>query len=148
MGAKNDTKNRVATLLVAPDRKSFLIGHAPNRKFEDNQWDIAGKGHVAEGDNFLETCMREVWEETGIRIPDETDLTFLGSVRYQTGTMAVYMYVLDELPEQIECNSFFEWYGKKLPEFSEYKWISFEEAGKYLYKGLFKALSELEILKN
>lgn len=136
-----DTKNRVATLIFSPEGK-LLVGHAPNRPLGDNQWDIVGKGHIDSTDNPLETCIREVWEESGISIKNSSDLNFQGVVKYQNGSMYIYTLFLEENVDELKCNSFFDWYGKQLPEFSEFMWIDLVDAKQYLYKVLYKAISE------
>lgn len=140
----NDSLDRAAALLVSPDGKSLLIGHAPNRKSGDNQWDIVGKGHIEKGDNAKNTCVREVEEEASLKI-NKDSLVYLGSAKYQKGKLHIYIYTLSEMPENIKCNSCFDWYGKSVPEFEEYKWVTFQEAKKYLYKGLVKVLDELGV---
>lgn len=143
----HDTRDRVATLIFEPSCTKILIGRAPNRPAKPFNWDVVGKGHIEVNSDTKETCVREVYEESNIVISNPGDLIFLGKIKYRGGYLFVYSYVLESMPTDIRCNCEFEWYGKMLPEFKEFKWVTLDEAKTYLYKGLVEALFSLDILK-
>jgi predicted NUDIX family NTP pyrophosphohydrolase len=79
-----------AGLLMFRKRKGeieFFLVHPGGpfwRDKDDGAWSIP-KGE-AEEENFLETAMREFWEEVGIKIDkNKTDFLFLGEVRQKSG---------------------------------------------------------------
>lgn len=127
----NDTQNRVAAIFLSPDKQSFLTGRAPNRKDRN---DFVGKGHIELGEDPLTTLKREAFEEANIDL-DEYQVLELTSVPYQKGTMFFYVIPLVEIPE-LKCNCVFDWYGRKLPEFSRFDWIPLNDWKGKLYKSL------------
>jgi 8-oxo-dGTP pyrophosphatase MutT (NUDIX family) len=46
-----------------------------NTGYQDGKWDIAGSGHVDEGETAMDAVVRECGEELGITVK-QTDLTF------------------------------------------------------------------------
>ena len=143
----NDSEDRVATIILSPDRSTFLIGHAPNRSFKkDNQWDIVGKGHIEYGDKPIESAIRETLEESNIDISG-LPTTIIDTVKYKTGHMTIVAVVLPEMSVEIICKSVFDCFGKQLPEFSVFKWITFAEAETHLYRGLYQTLTNASIFE-
>lgn len=130
----NDTKNRVAAIILSPDRKYFLTGKAPNRKYDLN--DFVGKGHIEFDETPKETLQREIFEESNIDVKD-LSFTFIDTIEYQQGQMHFYAIVLPNLPEDLKCNSYFvDFRGKKQPEFESFEWVKLEDWNTKLYKSL------------
>lgn len=145
-----DSKNRAIPIILSPDRDKMLIGRAPNKsKDKLHMFDIVGKGHIEYGDDPKDTIVREAYEEGNLDL-EGVPIQELGEVRYGEGTGFVYVLVLPEDPTNLECHAVFDWYGKQLPEFVEYKWVRLDEAEEYLYKKLGEALFQKNIssLKN
>lgn len=145
-----DSKNRVIPIILSPDRDKMLIGRAPNKsKDKPHVFDIVGKGHIEFGDDPEETLVREAYEEGDLDLKD-VPLYKLGDVKYGEGKGFVYVVVLPEEPANLKCHAVFDWFGKKIPEFIEYKWVRFDEAEEFLYKKLGEALFHKTIpeLKN
>lgn len=146
-----DTKYRVGTILIHPLGTKFLIGRAPNHANGPNQWDLVGKGHIQIGDSLEETINRETLEECGLDI-SKKDKCKIGTFPYSNGTLTLFSVDLeykDDIenifapkPSGFSCSSYFEWYGKQLPEFEEWKWIEFSDYDKYLYKSLVKLFDD------
>lgn len=142
----NDSKDRVGTFIFDPNRERILIGHAPNKKMEPNSWDLVGKGHIQYGDMKEETVNKEVLEESNIDVSELYKIE-LGDMPYNGGRLYFYALVLPEAPNEIVCKSYFNWFGKQLPEFSLFDWVTLEEAKTRLYKGLSKVIFDKK-LKN
>lgn len=132
----NDTKNRVAAIILSPDRKYFLTGKAPNRKYDLN--DFVGKGHIEFDETPEETLQREIFEESNLNVKD-LSFTFVDTIKYQQGQMHFYVIVLPELPKNLKCNSCFtDFRGKEQPEFESFEWVSLDDWNTKLYKSLQK----------
>lgn len=140
-----DSKNRAIPIILSPDREKMLIGRAPNKsKSKPHTWDIVGKGHIEYGDDPAETIVREAYEEGDLDI-EGVPMTYLGNVKYGEGKGFIYVLVLPEAPNKLECHAVFDWFGKQLPEFVEYQWVRFDEAEEFLYKKLGEALFKKNI---
>lgn len=127
----NDSNNRVAAIFLSPDKKSFLTGKAPNKKLND----FVGKGHIEIDEGPLDALKREVYEETNLNI-DDYQVFELTQVPYKKGSIYFYVIPLTAIPTNIKCNSCFEWYGRKLPEFSRFDWTALDDWKGKLYKSL------------
>ena len=98
----------------------FVIIKRHPDKDEGNSWDIAA-GKVDPGETDTEACVREVFEETGIVVSEES-LEFLGEYVYEfpgkTVVFLAYRSVLDsQLPVILN-----------LSEHIDYKWVTAKEA--------------------
>lgn len=101
----------------------LLQKRSPTKDLYPNCWDLSVGGHVIFGDSYLETAIRELEEEVGIKVGLE-DLVDKGKV-------------LVRLPHS---NEFFRVYEYKLidndliqpagEEISEIKWLSIEDIKK------------------
>ena len=58
------------------DRTEILLHRRQNTGYQDGKWDIAGSGHVDEGETAQLAIVRECKEELGIDVKIE-DLTFM-----------------------------------------------------------------------
>ena len=138
-----DSKDRVAVFLFNSN-KEFLIGVTPqNYKTKDqpHKWDIAGKGHIALGGSPEEAAVKEVYEETNIRI-EKPSLLLLDCIDYGKGKMYLYAtYSPTNFDnQQIRCNSCFEMYGRKFPELKLLIWTSLADAKTFLNKNGYDSL--------
>ncbi|MCF0124388.1 MAG: NUDIX hydrolase [Clostridia bacterium] len=148
-----DTKNRVGVIIYNSEGK-FLIEHAPNHYFGDNDWDLP-KGHIGTEDKSKEeSAKRECFEETGILLDN---ISLIGETKYKEGTITLYEAHLEDtylkglsdeeiINNYVECTTYFEADGKKWPEVTNFKFISMEEAPKELYKSLVKVFEELQLI--
>ncbi len=57
------------------DSPQILLHRRQNTGYQDGKWDIAGSGHVDEGETAREAAVRECQEELGIQVNAE-DLVF------------------------------------------------------------------------
>ncbi len=97
-------------------------------------WSVP-KGHMEQGETEVETALREVWEEAGIKVENLDD--FYGEVNYTIGNLikkkvALFAAETDAEP-QISPS-----------EILEYRWATAEEAKMLLYLGYDAVLDKLE----
>lgn len=131
-----DSKNRVAVVVISEADDRILIGHAPNVADKPNSWDFP-KGHIQEGEEAITAAIRELYEETGLVIAP-SDLTELNTVRYNGGTLTFYKVSLPSIVTDLKCNSYFEMWGKRMPELSRFDWVPADHLPSLLYKSLLK----------
>ena len=131
-----DSKNRVAVIVISEADDRILIGHAPNVANKPNSWDFP-KGHIQEGEEPITAAVRELYEETGLIIAPG-DLTELNTISYNGGAITFYKVYLPSIVTDLKCNSYFEMWGKRMPEFSKFDWVPVDQLPSLLYKGLIK----------
>ena len=123
--------------LILTDGSKFLVCHSTNNKFYD-----LPKGMAEKDEKYIDTCVREVWEETGLVI-DSKKLLDLGKYEYMS-SKDLYLYIIkyNELPsiENLFCNSKFKMYGREFPECDGYKYIAYNEIDLYMTKQMSKTL--------
>jgi len=128
--------------LILTDCKKFLACHVTGRK----HYDIP-KGLVDVEEKPVETCIREVEEETGLKIKEE-ELVDLGVFKYCKGKdLHLFLMVKKELPDtkNMKCTSFFlDNKGRKLPEVNGFKSIDFSEKYLYMVKSMADVLDKVE----
>lgn len=130
-----------------------LLGHPGGpfwAKKDLGAWSIP-KGEIDEGEEPLQTAIREFEEETGFRV----DGMFLplSEVR-QSGGKTVHAWAVegDIDPATLTSNTFsLEWPPKsgnvaEFPELDRVEWFSIEEAGRRVLKGQLPLLEELRTL--
>lgn len=92
------------------------------------------KGHVEKGESYKETALREVYEETGLRLPSE-ELEELGHFEYTNyKDLHLFLYKTTKLPElaSLHCNSqFTNQFGQVVPEATGFEYLSFRESKFY-----------------
>jgi isopentenyldiphosphate isomerase len=65
---------------VTPDNQIIFQHRAKNKDTFPNLLDISVGGHVEIGDSYIETVIKEVDEETGVKIK-QSDLIFIDKIR-------------------------------------------------------------------
>jgi len=112
-------KLEVAACFIQVDDQVLFVKRLPNKP-QPNTWGIPG-GKFDEGETATETVMREIQEETGIEIPEES-MEYYGEVyvRYpeMDYTFHMFVYKPEELPK-VTINP---------EEHADYTWVSLEEA--------------------
>jgi len=97
-------------------------------------YDISSAGHILSGEDFLDTALRELWEELGIKArPEELHFLFLhrqevdmnayGKPYYDREISAVYAYVRDISLEELHLQK---------EEVDFVCWMDFEEYQRHL----------------
>lgn len=93
-------------------------------KDKDDNW-VLPKGHFKEGETFVETAIREVLEETQIKLKKENLIDKIGEFNYFSDTensdknIKVYLFKIDELQKIIPLEK---------ENFTEGKWLTLKEA--------------------
>jgi putative (di)nucleoside polyphosphate hydrolase len=108
----------------------LLIGHSTGTK----HWTIP-KGIQEENESFIETTIRETKEETNIDLI-ETNMKYIGHFEYlKNKSLVLYSYKTDKLVDLLtkcKCDSYFNRFGKEIPEIDNYKIIKFSQIDLYL----------------
>lgn len=93
-------------------------------KDKDDNW-VLPKGHFKKGETFVETAIREVLEETQIKLKKENLIDKIGEFNYFSDTensdknIKVYLFKIDELQKIIPLEK---------ENFTEGKWLTLKEA--------------------
>ena len=78
--ANKDSKEIAKAVLYKKD-KVLLVKRSSYMKKHAGEWDRPG-GHIIEGEDMEDGLLREVWEETGLRIKDPVKLHSNGNDTY------------------------------------------------------------------
>ena len=78
--ANKDSKEIAKAVLYKKD-KVLLVKRSSYMKKHAGEWDLPG-GHIIEGEDMEDGLLREVWEETGLRIKDPVKLHSKGNDTY------------------------------------------------------------------
>lgn len=98
------------------DGHLLLTKRSPEKEFFPNEWENSG-GAVLAGETSAEGTVRELQEETGIRVTEQ-DLILLGSCREENYHVDTYLVLLGASKPAITLQK---------GETADYKWVSFEE---------------------
>lgn len=131
------TGNTVSCGVIVTDSQKFLLCHPTNSDW----WDIP-KGKQEPGEDYICTAVRELEEETGIKVT-ASDLKFKGVFAYKSDKdLAIFMLVLDYLPpiESLHCASTFDNGIQKLPEMDSFKYANRDTFIKNLNKNMQKIM--------
>jgi 8-oxo-dGTP pyrophosphatase MutT (NUDIX family) len=111
--------------VIVTDGEQLVLGHATRSP----RWDIP-KGEAEPGESFAAAAHRELFEETGLDVP-EAELRPLGVFAYRRGKdLALFVWMLRQLPDPqtLVCASQFSWNGRMWPEFDRFGVFTSEEA--------------------
>ena len=132
--------NISAGILIINNNSQALIIHPTMQ----DKWDIP-KGGVQDGEDIIDTAIRETAEEIGFYI-DPKFLTYLGSARI-TNYKTLSLFVVRGIDLDISactCTSTFQGPdGKDYPEADAFKYVTISELPKYLPEGLSNAITGL-----
>lgn len=70
----------VHVYFITPKNEIIFQHRGKDKETAPDLLDATVGGHVAAGDSYVETAIKEVWEETGVPI-DKTDLIDIGKIR-------------------------------------------------------------------
>lgn len=118
----------------------LLACHPTGRKHSFNCYDIS-KGHLENGENPLETAMRELKEETGLIIPKNIEIKDFGTFKYRPNKDLHLFFV--EMPidvSRLKCTSEFELNGRFIKEMDSFKLVDNIE---YFFKSLQPIIKEI-----
>ena len=111
--------------IINEENKLLIQQRAPWKPTCPNMWDISAAGHVEEGETLLETCVRETFEEIGIKV-DPKDFIYVGELVHKE---------LWEFTEQfiVRINARIEDMTLQVEEVQQVKWIDIPSFKKLLY---------------
>lgn len=133
--------------VVLIDKNGSILGcHSYGQK--ENQGYDFPKGIKEENETDLEAAVRELYEETNIKLSqdDIEDLIDLGLHKHnKEKNIHIFLLKVDFqlvlFLENLKCNSYFERRGEKYPEVDGYKIISKEE--RYMFNNVLQDKFEL-----
>jgi putative (di)nucleoside polyphosphate hydrolase len=127
--------------VIVTDGQRILLGHATRSP----RWDIP-KGIAEPGEEFAETAVRELLEETGLTVPAD-ELVELGVHAYLRGKdLALFAWMPQPLPDPLSltCTSRFALAdGTLLPEFDRFGLFPWDEAVSRVGKNLARVLTSI-----
>lgn len=131
-------KVSAGVIFYTKDNK-VLLAHATGQK----HWDIP-KGQPEEGEDFIDTAIRECKEEIGFSIEDKDYLEALGIMDYNSQKkLALFLYMGTTFPnvENCICSSFFtDRWNNEVLEVDAFQYIPLEKIEEYATKNLSKTL--------
>lgn len=129
--------------VIVTDGRFLLLGHATRSP----RWDIP-KGVAGPGETFAAAAARELFEETGLSVP-EAKLRELGVHAYlRDKDLALFAWTLTTLPapETLACRSTFTLPdGSAVPEFDRFGVFTWREALGKVGKNLARVLAEVHL---
>lgn len=130
---------RVSCGVIMTDGVRILLGHATRSP----RWDIP-KGLAEAGESFVAVAVRELREETGLRVAEE-ELRMLGVHAYlRDKDLALFVWSRSELPapDTLTCSStFVAPDGAVLPEFDRFGLFAWDAALGKVGKNLARLLT-------
>ncbi len=83
LGESEDMKDskKIAKAVLYKDDKVLLLKRSDYMKKHAGEWDLPG-GHIIEGETLEDGLLREVWEETGLKIKEPVKLHSKGDDTY------------------------------------------------------------------
>ena len=96
-----------AIALIDKNGRLLIQKRSSNKKTEPNKWDLSGAGHIDINETPETAAIRELYEETGIKIEiDELKLvdTYLNKVKLNTNTYINHFTYLFLVEKDIDIN--------------------------------------------
>jgi 8-oxo-dGTP pyrophosphatase MutT (NUDIX family) len=132
---------RTSCGVIVSDGQRILLGHATRSP----RWDIP-KGLAEPGESLVAAAARELFEETGLRVP-EAELKSLGVHPYlRDKDLALFRWnpATMPAPAQLRCTSTFALPGGALvPEFDRFGVFAWDDALTKVGKNLARVLAEV-----
>ena len=128
--------------VIITDGQRLLLGHATGSP----RWDIP-KGMAEPGESFAAAAVRELFEETGLEVP-EAALRPLGVHAYRRGKdLALFCWPSPQMPDprSLFCTSCFPLGGRMIPEFDRFGLFSHEDAISRVGKDMARLLAGIPL---
>lgn len=122
-------------VIIIDEKTHMLLAcHPSHHPYIYGHWDIP-KGHVERYEEHYETALRELYEESGIRLKKE-DLYDCGMFEYtKYKDLHVYVAKTNVDLSKLTCCTYFNVDGMDVPEVDNYKLIPYTEVDHY-YRSL------------
>lgn len=129
--------------IILTDGQKLLLCHVPNT----DRWDLP-KGTHEQGEFYTQTALRELQEETGVRLDYPKNLIPLPKIPYmKTKNLRLFLYLTKKLPkiEQMQCSSMVTLPDRPpFPEADAWQYVAFENLDRYVFPNMLRVLQELE----
>lgn len=144
---------KISGIFLVRKDNQILLCHPT--KHSPNFWSIP-KGRVDDGEELIDTAIRETYEETNVDLKDWSLIHNLDPIPYDTDKKALYCYVIFENQNsfdfdsfELKCNSNVDADKGGFPEMDGYRWATLEEAKPLMHMAQALALEQLaELVKN
>jgi 8-oxo-dGTP pyrophosphatase MutT (NUDIX family) len=113
----------VANLIIDKDTNKLLVCHSTGKDYSSGGFDLP-KGHHEEGEEYIDTAIREAFEETGLKL-DKNKMVYLGRTNYTNEKDLEWFYTETDIDlRKVKCTSYFEREGKEYPEVNKFELIN------------------------
>lgn len=143
---------KTAGIFLVKNDGSILVGHPTNH---DKDFFSIPKGGVDDGEELIDAAIRETFEETNVDISNFIVMHTLEARKHLNGKKILYPYVLLEKENpfyfddfDIKCNSNVPLNQGGFPEMDGFKWLSFDDARRYLNQTQIDCIDDVEKLFN
>jgi len=133
---------KISAGLILTDGISILLCHSTGHNFHD-----IPKGEMTAGESAIDTCIREVKEETNIDVQKD-QLVDLGEFLYtKTKDLHLFIYKTDNLPDtkNMSCSSYFRKLEEYFPEVDSFEYIKFTDKSNYVTENLNNVLTKITL---
>lgn len=137
--------------LIRKDQK-ILICHPTKHK--DTVWSIP-KGRMEEGEDVVETAVRETYEETNVDVSEWSVIHKLEPAPYPKSNKVLFGIALFESENKfsfnffdLKCNSNVPLEAGGFPEMDGYQWATIDDAEKLVHAAQINCLNQIRELIN
>ena len=120
----------VTCAVVICDKEGNILGCHGTGKPQDSGYDFP-KGLAEDGEEDIDAAARELYEETGITLPNEFLIDCGVHPHNKQKNIHIFLYKVPDFKnfkmDDLKCITYFELHGKHYPEVDGYKIISKEE---------------------
>ena len=129
--------------LILHNFETMLVCHSHGNNF----WDLPKGLHEDTDKAYISTCIREVQEETGLKIcPIRDQIHNIGEYDYIPYKKKLRLFSLyqQDLPDVklLLCTSTYTHQEKTYPEVDDYKYIPIGECDRYMTKNMARVIKE------
>lgn len=139
---KTNIKSLSCGFIIVHNNGKLLACHATGKP-DKNGWDIS-KGHIEEGETPLECASRELKEETGLDSYRLEKVSDLGVWEYNASKdLHLFLAHCEFDVKKCKCTSYFEQYGRQIPEMDDFKLIDIDEIDETYYPNMANIIKKI-----
>jgi len=110
-------------ILIDEESHKILACHPTRKKYVRGFWDIP-KGHIEKGETYIDCAKRELFEETGFKIPNGSAIVDIGLNKYlENKDLYVYAWIGKIDKSKMKCTSYFNINGRQVPEINGFELV-------------------------
>lgn len=110
-------------ILIDEESRKILACHPTGKKYIRGFWDIP-KGHIEKGETYIDCAKRELFEETGFKIPNGSAIVDIGLNKYlENKDLYVYAWIGKIDKSKMKCTSYFNINGRQVPEINGFEMV-------------------------